>query len=203
MAGGFLFQDDISDSGHTKTLAAKRLNRLPLGKNMGFVTDDDSLSCSWRRSPLAGNDHERDEASFLADRTTNGGMCRFFFRFFFERILCFLSLQRCIESQFPANLIQPLPVSGRHQTIVAHLVKTRRKNMLQETTHKLLSGKRHDFPLLLLRILVAKCHHALLRGKNPAVGDGRLMDVPGKIIQNIIGSARPRFTVNNPGYIPD
>ncbi len=75
--------------------------------------------------------------------------------------------------------------------------------MLEKTTNKLLSVQCHGLPLLFLRIFVTKRHLTFLCGNNPAVGNGRLMDIPGKIRKDFIGGIAARFTVNNPGFFPD
>jgi hypothetical protein len=93
--------------------------------------------------------------------------------------------------QFPADLVESLPVAGSKQAIIAHLVKATGQDMLKKAAHKLGDLQRHGLPTMFAGIFITKRNLALFCMENPAVGDRGLVDIPGKVSQRFIGSVVP------------
>jgi len=182
----------------TNTMAANRSKRIQLNQVTDCFENKHGRQQSWRRPPLAGYCHNRDEVSFLTERTKLEGRIAFAFRCF----LSFLFWYWRVLSQRTADLIQALPVAGRKQAVIAHFVKATGQDMLEKAAHKLGGIQCHGLPPMFAGIFITKRDLAVFCIENPAVGDRGLVDVPGKISQRFIGSVATRFTVNDPAFFP-
>ena len=74
--------------------------------------------------------------------------------------------------------------------------------MLEETADEFRCLQGHGLPLALSGIFVAECDLSSLCGKDPAVGNGGLVDIAGEIGQGFLGGMDAGLAVDYPAGFP-
>ena len=90
------------------------------------------------------------------------------------------------DRQFPADLFEKGLVTGAEKTVIANLVETSGKDMLEEATDEFRCLKSHGLPSTFPGIFVAESDLAPLYRKDSAVGDGGLVNIPGEIRKGLL-----------------
>lgn len=90
------------------------------------------------------------------------------------------------------------PARGAEQAKVANLVKSARKNVLQESPQKLVRRESHGFFRPGSMIFVGEGHETVVDRQNPGVGDRRAVNVSAKIFDYLLRALNHRLAENHP-----
>ena len=72
--------------------------------------------------------------------------------------------------QAELQVVQEGPMAGTPQPVVADFMEPLGQHMLQKTPDELMGGQRHGFPTLVLGVLVAKAHLAVIDREETGIG---------------------------------
>jgi hypothetical protein len=92
---------------------------------------------------------------------------------------------------------------GAPQPIVADFVEPLRQHMLQKAPDELVGRQGHGLPALILGILIAEAHVAVLDRENTAIGQRNPVDISPQVLQDWLGTLHGGFAVDDPPFGPD
>ena len=121
-------------------------------------------------------------------------------------LLCKRSKPRLAKADLQSH---ELAANGcTEETVIAHLHKSTRKHMLEETLEKLLDGQRTLFELTGIRSTVLKSDlrsfhgTAVIKSQQAAIADGHPMDIRRQILERSL-TICDRFAMHDPGLCPN
>jgi hypothetical protein len=94
-------------------------------------------------------------------------------------------------------------MAGTPQPIVADFVEPLGQPMLQKAPDELGGGQRHGFPTVVLGVLVAKAHRAIIDAEETGVGQRETVDRSAQVVQDFLRALHSRFAVDHPPLGPD
>jgi hypothetical protein len=94
-------------------------------------------------------------------------------------------------------------MDGTPQPIVPDFVAALRQHMLQEAPDELVGRQGHGSPALVLGVLIAEAHLAVLDGEQAGVGQRDPVDLPAQGVQDWLRALHGRLTVDAPPFGPD
>src|SRR5919108_4360675 len=94
-------------------------------------------------------------------------------------------------------------MDGTPQPIVADFVEPLGQHMLQKAANELQRWQGHGLPALVLGILIAEAHVAVLDRENPAIGQRNPVDISPQVLQDWLGAVHGGFAVDHPPSGPD
>jgi len=89
------------------------------------------------------------------------------------------------------------------QPIVADFVEPWGQHMRQKAPDALVGGPRQGFPTLVLGVLVAKAHLAMIDGEETGVGQRDPVDISAQVGQDFLRALHRRFAVDHPPLGPN
>ncbi len=89
------------------------------------------------------------------------------------------------------------------QAIVADFVEPLGQHMLEKGTDELVGGQSHGPPALVLGVLIAEAHLALLDREEAVVGQCDAMDIPAQVVQDLLSTWHRRFAIDHPAFSLD
>ncbi len=89
------------------------------------------------------------------------------------------------------------------EPVVAHFVKTARKNVLEKAAQKLGRCQSSGPPALSLSVFVAKGYRAVLSGQEARVGDGDPVNVARQVVDHLGNALDSGFAVDDPRGLPE
>jgi hypothetical protein len=100
-------------------------------------------------------------------------------------------------------LVPAGPMAGTPQPIVADVVEPLGQPMRQKAPDELVGGQRHGFPTLVLGVLVAKAHLAMIDAEETGVGQRDTVEIAAQVVQDVLRAVHSRFAVDHPPLGPD
>jgi hypothetical protein len=89
------------------------------------------------------------------------------------------------------------------QAIVADFVEPLGQYMLEKATDELVGRQGHGPPALVLGVLIAEAHLALLDREEAVIGQCDAVDIPAQIVQDLLSTLHRRFAIDDPALRPD
>jgi len=114
----------------------------------------------------------------------------------------------CRRPKDKLGAVEQHSVGGMEKPVIAHLVKSRRQDMLQKPAHEFHDWQGHDTPAMppLLLVLggfpVPESRLIVLNFQDAIVGNEDPVDIAAEVLHNVIGSLDCGFGVNHPVLFP-
>jgi hypothetical protein len=107
-----------------------------------------------------------------------------------------------VPCQAEREVVQERTMDRAPQAIVADFVEALGQDLLENATDELVSRQGHGPPALVLGVLIAETHLALLDREEAVSGQGDAVDIPAQVVQHWLSTLPRRFAIDDPAFRP-